>query len=125
MFNSFISFAALIAALFLAACALPDRSDPGAFTSYRQGEIPLPRVPAFTDCVMDGFTKAKWIGSSLTMRQQRRALGVRVETSVDAKPAALASADIFDDGRVELFERKHFQMLDERAAFDACLERFR
>lgn len=120
-----VTVAALLATLLFVACATPDRSDPGAFTSYRQDQVPPSRVPAFTDCLMDGFSKATWFGSTLSMRQHRRALGVRIETSVDAKPMALASADIFDDGRVELFERRLFQMLDERAAFVACLDRFR
>lgn len=50
---------------------------------------------------------------------------MRIETTVGDHPMALASADIFDDGRVELFERTQFEMLVERAAFATCLDRAR
>jgi hypothetical protein len=122
-FVTAMAFSAGIACL--AACVTaPDRSDPGAFNLHHRGKVPADQVPAFTDCVMDGFAKAHFLLTKISVRQQRRATGFRVDATVGDNPMSLASVDIFDDGRVELFERALFEMLGERAAFAACVDRF-
>lgn len=65
-------------------------------------------------------------------RQQRRTDGYRVETDgyrvelVNPNVGTILSADIFDDGRAELFEWSKAGLIstaDERKGFASCLDK--
>jgi len=123
----FRTFFVTLLTIFLAACVTaPTRSDPSAFALVQQGQIPASSVRAFTDCLMDGFNAAHFILTNITVRQQRRTEGYRVEALTNS--ALLVSADISENGRVELFESRTAALINtsgERKAFASCLDRFR
>lgn len=119
--------ALLSAIALLSACVSPmTRSDnPEAFKSVAGGSISPREVGAFADCVLDGFDKAHFIMTNARARQQRRSNGIRVETV--AGNSTLMSADVLDDGRVDLKESVAAALINtsgERAAFQTCLARF-
>lgn len=118
----------LVAILILSACVAPNRrTDPNAFQSKQAGRIDKNDVPAFTDCVMDGFSQSHFIMTNFNVKQQRRTNGYRVETFAGGGSMIMMSADIFDDGRVELFEADAAALIDtqgERAAFSECLKKY-
>ena len=118
----------LLASLILcsiAACTAPTRADPSAFSLIQKGKIQVSDIQDFTACVMDGFGESHFILTNITVRQQRRPNGYRVEALTNS--SLLISADILDSGQVELFESSTAALINtsgERAAFSACLERF-
>ena len=64
--------------------------------------------------------------TNISVRQQRRTERYRVETMT--RSSVLLSADVFDNGRVELYESSAAALVNlsgERKAFDDCLSRFR
>ena len=88
---------------FLAACVTaPTRSDPKAFTLTQNGEVPASSTQLFVDCLMDGFDASSLMLTNVSVRQQRRTERYRVETLTHS--SVLLSADVFDNGRVELYE---------------------
>jgi len=113
-------------ALFLSACATaPTRLNAEAFKLVQEGRVPAKSTPAFTDCLMDGFDEAHFIGMNGTVRQQRRFDSYRVETLGDF--FIIVSADIFDDGRVRLHESTTAALIiteGERHAFEKCLKQY-
>ena len=114
------------AVLTLTGCVhAPPRSDTTAYESLQKGTIRVERVQAFTDCVTDGFAQSHFITTNASSRQMRRTDGYRVETY--NRVGILVSADIFDDGRVELLEGKVAKFINtsgERDAFKKCLAQF-
>lgn len=109
----------------IAACTAPTRSDPSAFSLIQRGKIQKSDIQDFTACVMDGFGESHFILTNITVRQQRRTNGYRVEALTNS--ALLISADILDSGQVELFESTTAALINtsgERETFSACLERF-
>jgi hypothetical protein len=118
--------ATLTFALLLAGCvAAPTRTDPGAFKSLHAGRVPVSSVGGFTDCLMDGFNSAHSVLTNVSIRQQRRSDGYRVEAMTNS--AVLVSADILENGRVELLESSAAALINtmgEREAFSKCLARF-
>ena len=66
---------------------------------------------------------AHFLMTNVESRQTRRTDGYRVETY--NRVGILVSADIFDDGRVELFEAKAAALINatgERDSFKKCLD---
>jgi len=103
----------------------PTRADLDGFKLLQKGQVPVEHTQAFTDCLMDGFNKAHWTMTNTNIRQQRRAECYRVESLVNS--SILVSADIFDDGRVQLLESKNAVLINttgERKAFADCVSRF-
>jgi hypothetical protein len=75
---------------------------------------------------MDGFDASSLMLTNVSVRQQRRAERYRVETLTHS--SVLLSADVFDNGRVELYESSAAALINlsgERKAFADCLSRFR
>ena len=92
----------LLASVLTACVTAPTRSDPGAFALTQSGKIPTSSTQPFTDCVMDGFDSSSAILTNVSVRQQRRTERYRVEVLTHS--SVLLSADVFDNGRVELYE---------------------
>lgn len=117
-----------ISILILTACVASNRrTDPKAFQSKQTGRIDKKDVPAFTDCVMDSFSQSHFIMTGFNVKQQRRTDGYRVETFSGGGSMIIMSADIFDDGRVELFEAEAAALINtqgECAAFSECLKKY-
>ena len=110
--------------LLCAFAAAPTRSTPEAFKLMQEGVVPTSEVPAFADCLLDGFDRSHFMPTNVAARQQRRSDGYRVETLVDGR-LILMSADVFEDGRVQLFEAKAAKWVNtsgERKVFAQCLE---
>jgi hypothetical protein len=83
-------------------------------------------APAFADCLLDGFDKAHYALTIVNVRQQRRADSFRVETM--SHSTVMVSADVFDDGKVRLYESSQAALLNtrgEKEAFQRCLGRYR
>ena len=121
----------LVTILFLSGCALVTRLDEDQFDSIQSGQINSSKVPAFVDCLMDGFGKLNIALTTAVPKQTQRANGFRVETYVDNK-LLIMSADVFYDGKVELFEQKNSHSLfsvwsteGEKTAFDQCLKKYK
>lgn len=122
-----ILFVTLLTSL-LAACGVTPttRADPSAYELVQRGQIPPLSTQLFTDCVMDGFDGAHRLQSDILVRQQRRVEAYRVEAFFTGY-LLLLSADIFDNGRVELFRITTTTLiptLELRKAFAGCLDRF-
>jgi hypothetical protein len=75
---------------------------------------------------MDGFDASSLMLTNVSVRQQRRTERYRVEVLTHS--SVLLSADVFDNGRVELYESSAAALINfsgERKAFADCLNRFR
>ena len=120
-------FSASLVALFLSACAAgPTRLDPSRFFLVQEGRVPPTSSQAFADCLLDGFDKAHFMFTNVTSRQQRRYDSYRVE-SLAGGSLLIVSADVFDDGRVQLLEAKAGALINtsgERDAFGRCLNQY-
>ncbi len=119
-------FATLLVMLLAGCVSAPLRSDVSAFALLQSGQIAPSSVQAFADCVLDGFNDSHYIITNITVRQQRRSDGFRVETLTHS--AILISADVLFDGKVALFESRAAALIDtsgERKAFAVCIERYR
>jgi len=116
-----------LAAILLSACVSgPTRDDPEAFKLLREGRVPPASTQAFADCVLDKFDKAHSILSNATNRQQRRSDSYRIESLAGGR-LIIVSADVFDDGRVQLLQSKKSVLVStsgERDAFDRCLAQY-
>ena len=119
-------YLALLSVVLTACVTAPTRSDKAAFTLTQHGEISSSNTQPFTDCLMDGFDASSFILTNVSVRQQRRTERYRVE--VLTRSSVLLSADVFDNGRVELYESSTAALINlsgERKAFADCLARFR
>lgn len=114
-------------AVLISACAAgPTRDEPKKFNLVRTGVVRSGDGQAFADCLLDGFDKAHFALTNVSSRQQRRTDGYRVESLAGGHLIAV-SADVFDDGRVQLFEAKASALVStsgERRAFDLCATKF-
>lgn len=124
MFRSVLA----VAVVSLAGCTVaPTRDEPGAFKLLQQGRVDPSRIPAFEDCLVDGFERAHLTLTSIHARQRRLADGMhRVESMVNA--TTLVSADVSSDGQAQLFESYAAALIDtsgERHAFSECLQQVR
>lgn len=111
--------------LMTACVTAPPRSNQSAFRLVQEGRISVKDTQIFTDCLMDGFDKASFVLTTASVRQQRRVEGYRVEVITNS--AVLVSADIFDTGKVKLFESEVTTLVptaDERKVFADCLKKF-
>jgi hypothetical protein len=73
-----------------------------------------------------GFDASSLMLTNISVRQQRRTERYRVEVLTHS--SVLLSADVFDNGRVELHESSTAALINlsgERKAFADCLNRFR
>ena len=115
-----------ISALLLLGCA-KSRNVAGDFEQVLAGSVPQKNVPVFLDCVTDQFRdRTLGLGVTILHRQQRRSNGYRVEL-VNDEIGPMLSADIYDDGQVELYETTYFsrfRVKTEREGFAACLAKF-
>jgi hypothetical protein len=112
----------------ICACGTPPTRDapPGFFVSKASGRIPPERTELFADCLMDGFGSSHGPLTNVSARQQKRANGlVRVET-LSGGYILKMSADVFPDGRVELFESRGSlpNTQGEHETFAKCLSKF-
>jgi hypothetical protein len=116
----------ILTAALLSACTVgPTRLDTKSFTLLQEGRVPPKSSMVFTDCLMDGFSNSHTIATNITARQHRRSDLYRVEAFVDA--TILVSADVFDDGRVQLLESTSTFLINvtgEKDAFAKCLKQY-
>lgn len=111
--------------LFLSACSVPTRLNTEAFKLVQEGRVPSKSAQVFTDCLMDGFDAAHFTLTNVTIRQQRRSDSYRVEEFMNS--GLILSADVFDDGRVQLLESVVADFINtsgERDAFAKCLMQY-
>ena len=111
--------------LLLSACSVPTRVNTEAFKLVHEGRVPPKSTQAFTDCLMDGFDEAHFTYTNVAIRQQRRSDSYRVEEFMNS--GLIVSADVFDDGRVQLFESVVADFIytsREREAFAKCLMQY-
>jgi len=117
----------LVSAALLSGCLTPaTRQDAGKFKTIQAAQIDPGKVRDFSDCLMDGFERAHYSFKSVSTRQQVRASGYRVETLAGGS-IIMMSADIFFDGRVELFEIHDAILVNtsgERESFAKCVDQF-
>lgn len=110
----------------LAGCAAaPTRDEPAEFKLMGSGQVPAAQLGNFSDCMMDGFDKAHTMPTAFRARKVQRSNLTRVESMLDNSIAM--SADIHNDGRVELYESSIASLVNltgEKKAFAACLEQF-
>src|SRR5690349_3181106 len=120
MMKKILGIAALV---MIGGCATTRATDPGSFRSVAKARIPAAAVPRFSECLMDRFQVAHPF-SQINVRQQRRAGAYRIESYAGSgSEMVLLSADLMDDGHVELFESDAAALIntkDERKAFDDC-----
>lgn len=114
--------------LVLAGCVSPRvRGVDGDYSQIASGKVQVVNLPVFRDCVSDAFHDRRFVGVQFKNRQTRRADHLRIEL-VDEDLGPLLSADIYDDGRVELFEINVFAKYrhkDATEGFNRCLTRFK
>ena len=119
-----------LAVVLLSGCSTPIRSDVEDFPLKLVGKVRPTDVPAFSDCVQDGFLELeKMWPSPRQVRQERRALGLRIDTRGGANTILIVSVDILNSGHVELFETDHLPLRliskqPERDVFSACLKKY-
>ena len=116
-----------VGALLSGCAAAPTRAEPDKFKLLGQAQIPRTNVGAFAECLLDGFDKAHFMLTNSTARQQRRTDSFRVETLVGGR-ILITSADVFDDGRVMLYEANSAMLINtsgEREAFARCVDRYK
>ena len=117
----------LAAAGAVSGCAAPTRADPEHFRSRDVGMILKTAIPAFGDCVLDGFNPLQGIAfSRRKVQQQRRSTGLRIDTLVADGTILLVSVDVGDDGRVEFFESTFMRLSNKEPEFEvfsACKAR--
>jgi hypothetical protein len=125
-----------VAALsFLVGCApLPTREDGDAFKAKVRGTVPRADTALFMDCLIDGFNRTEnAIKHDIKTTQQRRSSGYRVERRWNLNQSLLiVSADISDDGTVELFKNVKLSSIapfvktkEEFFAFEVCLNKYK
>lgn len=121
----------LLAASMLGGCAATVNSpvasrtsNPEKFILLKTGKIDPAKVQAVSDCIHDGFAGSHGVFTNFTFRMNRRAAGYRIETTAGGA-IVLVSADVMDDGTVELRESKDAGLINtkgERDAFAKCTE---
>ncbi len=98
-------------------CAAPQHDQ---LRVTERGQIAPTAVGAFADCMADGWKAEQPALSQVRIEESRRAEGMRIDKMAYSFTAA--SADAFDDGRVEL--RTGTPTNGGGKVFDACLSRF-
>ncbi len=126
-----MKFIVLIGLLILSGCSYSTRQDIDQFVSVNKGYIKPADVSVFADCLMDGFSQLNIMLTAVTPRKETRANGYRVETTIEHK-LLIMSADVINDGKVELFEYKNSHSLfgvwstkGEKEAFEHCLTKYK
>ena len=112
----------------LTGCVTPStRLDVDEFELINKGIIDKKDILAFVDCLSDRFNASHYLLTNIEVRQAQRATGYRVETYTGTQNFLIISADIFNDGRVELFESSSAALINtkgERKAFEQCLKQY-
>ncbi len=110
--------------IFLSSCAdAPTRLDIEEFKLLQEGKVPKESIQKFTDCLLDGFGNVSLL-MDISVRQQYRSDLCRVETLAGGS-IILASADVYNDGIVQLFESSASLFVGtrrEKETFDECLK---
>lgn len=118
------SAALCLCGLLLMGCVTaPTRNEVAEFKEVGTGRVPVAKLGNFSDCVIDGFDRAHVTPSAFHARQVRRAGSTRIDTMLNN--SVMISADIHDDGRVELHESSMASLLDlsgEKQTFAECLK---
>lgn len=124
---------ALLSSLILSGCAplvntpvMSRTTHPETFEIIKVGQIDPSRVQAVSDCIHDGFAGSHGVLTNFTFRMNRRAGGYRIETTAGGT-IVLVSADVMDDGVIELRESKGAALINtkgERDAFNMCTAQF-
>jgi hypothetical protein len=114
---------------FLMACsATSTRNDVEKFDLKMVGNIRPTDVIKFSDCILNELSPLE--GTELKRRkikQTKWSWGTRVDTRVGDNTILLASIDINDNGKVEIFETNAFPLFDaepEIEAFKICINQF-
>lgn len=112
----------------LTGCVTPTtRLDVDEFELINKGTVDTKSVLLFVDCLSDRFNAAHYLLTNIEVRQSQRAAGYRVETYTGTQNFLIISADIFNDGRVELYESSSAALINtkgEREAFNQCLKQY-
>lgn len=117
----------LISVLLVGCAAAPTRSnDPAKFITKGEGRIAPSNTLLFSDCMIDGFQSSHGMMTNVSTKQTRRSTGYRIE-SLAGGHIVVTSADIFDDGRVALYESSAAGLINttgEVETFNACLKKY-
>lgn len=109
----------------LGACAT-NRGNPDDYERVSSGTFDQAKIQQFADCANDAFSdRTIGLGVVLFNREQRRT-GMRRIELVGNEVGPMLSADIWDDGRYELYEITYpvrFRVQGERSKFDQCAAR--
>lgn len=118
----------LLLSMSLAACGAPPtrNSDPAQFVVKAEGRVAPSNILSFSDCVIDGFQVSHGMMANIGIKQTRRSTGYRIETLAGGY-IVVTSADIFEDGRVAMYESSAAGLIntkDQIIAFNDCLKKY-
>lgn len=87
----------------LSACGTPPTraEDPARYALVASGRVPAALAPVLVDCLTDEFTRLNRGNTAFSVKQTRRANGLRVEV-YSSNVILGVSSDVFTDGRTEL-----------------------
>lgn len=116
-----------IFALCLAGCTT-NRGNTEDYEIVTSGQVAVGSMERFRDCVSDSFADRTFgLGINLFNRMQVRGNMWRVEL-VNSDTGPMLSADIYSDGRYELYRVKTWaaqnRLGDEHQAFAACAKKY-
>ena len=107
--------------------AQPTRdNNPDHFILLAQGRINSEDNSLFIDCLLNEFASSYSVLSNRETKQQWRSDVRRVEVYIAGNSLSI-SADVFNDGRVKLFESKNSALINtrgQRTAFNKCIDKF-
>ncbi len=101
-------------------------NNPANFPMLLSGKIPQNKIPLFNDCLIDGFQGSQSVFKNLSVSQQQRSNGFRID-AVAGGTMTIVSVDILNDGNVLLYESKTASLINttgEHKSFKNCLEKF-
>ena len=116
----------IVAALSLAGC-VGTRNAEGEYLSIARGQVPIKSLAPFTACTNEVLQDMQYGASVFFNRQTKRERGIRIDLNSPVVGTIL-SADIFDNGDVELFEWKRAKFIPTDAqlqGFKKCLSQYK
>ncbi len=120
-------FFSLVSLLLSGCINAPTRLDVSDFYILNEGKISPMQKSNFADCLLDGFDKSHTGWVNMINRQQRRTDSIRVESLLKGD-TILISVDVFDNGRVVLYESRAAKFINtagEKASFEKCLSSYK